>query len=224
MFNNITIHTHNSNRGRKTGFPNYKNDIVLNVIGDILPIGMEAWKIVADRYKTASGEVKLREYGDVKRHFYENLCDKGRKPTGSAAPKPESQKALEIYRRILQRENAAAIGADEQESEDEGSEDDSEGSNEGNDTEFNSQELITSVSSQMYSCMQSTRAHGYGAPRKKVKSLVPFTSPLNGDSKSKNSSNRNEKRGTLAGAITSMVECMVVKADSSKGANEVWRS
>jgi hypothetical protein len=49
----------------------------------------------------SSEEVKIREYCDLASYLGE-LCGKGRKLTGSAAaPKPESQRALEIYRRLL---------------------------------------------------------------------------------------------------------------------------
>jgi hypothetical protein len=62
------------------------------------------------RYKEAAGETTVRDHVDIKRHFYQVLCDRNRKPTGSAAPKPMVVRAQGIQALILQKENAGAYG------------------------------------------------------------------------------------------------------------------
>ena len=41
-------------KGKKVGTPNYKNEVLLNLIEFYLPAGNEQWKIVAQRYQKVS--------------------------------------------------------------------------------------------------------------------------------------------------------------------------
>ena len=43
-------------KGKKVGTPNYKNEVLLNLIEFYLPAGNEQWKIVAQRYQEVSKE------------------------------------------------------------------------------------------------------------------------------------------------------------------------
>ena len=99
-------------KGRAVGVPNYKNDLLINVIEAILPDGAIQSKLVATRYKEVSGEVEERDSHDIKRHFTtnKNLCDNGRKVTGSAAPKPSVARCQEIWRKILKKSSATNCG------------------------------------------------------------------------------------------------------------------
>ena len=76
-------------KGRGTGVPNYKNDVLLTMIKAILPNCSTEWDTVCKRYKIASGEKVDRDNHDIKRHFmiHKSLCDNNRKVTGSAAQK-----------------------------------------------------------------------------------------------------------------------------------------
>jgi hypothetical protein len=56
-------------KGKKVGTPNYKNEVLLNLIEFYLPAGNEQWKIVAQRYQEVSKEAFLRYHDDIKRHF-----------------------------------------------------------------------------------------------------------------------------------------------------------
>ena len=69
------------------------------------PIGM--W-----RYQKASGEKDLRENHDIKRHFvtHKSLCDKGKKVTGSSAPKPSVARSQTIWQKILRKFVASNCG------------------------------------------------------------------------------------------------------------------
>jgi hypothetical protein len=93
-----------STKGKKTGTPNYKNDMLLNCIDIILPAGPEGWKTVASRYQIVSGEAVLRFYDDVRRHFFTKLCKNGKRQTGlnnKSVPLPQVARAQEIYRKML---------------------------------------------------------------------------------------------------------------------------
>ena len=70
--------------GRKAGLPNYKAELLLEVIEEIRPIGTLGWQQVARKYKDESHEEVLRNFEDVKRQFTSVLANYGRpKPTGN---------------------------------------------------------------------------------------------------------------------------------------------
>ena len=87
-------------KGRAVGVPNYQNDLFINCVEAILPDGALQWTMVAQRYHQVSGEKELRENHDLKRYFttHKNLCDNGKKVTGSSAPKPQVARCQMIFR------------------------------------------------------------------------------------------------------------------------------
>ena len=52
--------------GRSGGVPNYKNDILIDVVELYLPRGLEAWREVALAYQRESMETVLRRGGDLR--------------------------------------------------------------------------------------------------------------------------------------------------------------
>ena len=106
-------------KGRSAGVPNYKNDLLVNVIEAILPDGPLQWRTVATRYKEASGEADERDPHDLKRHFTtsKNMCDNGKKKTGSSAPKPTVARCQEIWRKMLAKSSATNCGGNPSDSE-----------------------------------------------------------------------------------------------------------
>ncbi len=62
----------------------YKANILIEIVREILPASAAAWKNVALLYQARSGEQLLRDPDYIKRHWYEKLCNKGMKPTGSS--------------------------------------------------------------------------------------------------------------------------------------------
>ena len=106
-------------KGRSAGVPNYKNDLLINVIEAILPDGPLQWRTVATRYKEASGEADERDPHDLKRHFTtsKNMCDNGKKKTGSSAPKPTVARCQEIWRKMLAKSSATNCGGNPSDSE-----------------------------------------------------------------------------------------------------------
>jgi len=113
--------------GKRAGTPNYKNELLLNVVELVLPSGAEQWKIVAQRYQQSSGEAFLRFYDDVRIHFNEKLCKKNQRQTrinNKSAPLPYVARAQEIQRKILINEAAMNLGADNENDEDDDDDDD----------------------------------------------------------------------------------------------------
>ena len=71
--------------GRKT--PNYKSNILLEVIRGVEPASKIGWERLALEYKEKSQEGVLRDYQNIKRHFIQKMCNSNKKITGEAAAK-----------------------------------------------------------------------------------------------------------------------------------------
>jgi hypothetical protein len=67
---------------RTKGSVNYKYDVLINIINELLPNGEVAWEAVCTAYFTQSKEKALRNTTDVMKHWIENLCNNMQKPTG----------------------------------------------------------------------------------------------------------------------------------------------
>ena len=52
---------------RRTGVPNYQNNILIRIVERLLPNGNEGWRLVALAYKEESGEENLRLVDDLKK-------------------------------------------------------------------------------------------------------------------------------------------------------------
>ena len=116
-------------RGRGTGVPNYKNDVLITIVEAILPNCSAEWETVCRRYKIASEERVDRDAHDVKRHFmiHKSLCDSNKKVTGSAAPKPSVARCQAIFMKICRKGSAGCYGdGDEEETNDSDSGEDDE--------------------------------------------------------------------------------------------------
>jgi hypothetical protein len=62
--------------------PNYKNDILIDIVKSILPQGLEAWLLVAAMYQHKSGETTLCCGEDLCNNWNKKLCNRMQKPTG----------------------------------------------------------------------------------------------------------------------------------------------
>jgi hypothetical protein len=67
---------------RTKGSVNYKNNVLINIINELLPNGEVAWEAVCTEYFTQSTEKALRNTTDVRKHWIKNLCNNMQKPTG----------------------------------------------------------------------------------------------------------------------------------------------
>jgi hypothetical protein len=90
--------------GRKKGAVNYKNDLLISIIAEILLSSEYGWQAVAAAYQEVSKEETIRETDDVKRHWVKNLCNGMNKPTGRRGePSDRIHKCISIKRLILNK-------------------------------------------------------------------------------------------------------------------------
>ncbi len=68
--------------GRARGVPNYKNDIIINIVEQLLPHGLEVWWQVAAEYQRESGETTLHQGEDLQENWNKKLWNCMQKPTG----------------------------------------------------------------------------------------------------------------------------------------------
>jgi hypothetical protein len=99
---------------RAKGKANYKADLFIQVVQEKLPNGAQAWQEVAALYHHRSGELILRDYEDVKRHWTEKCCNKFKKPTGDPGDPKTSVilRCQRIQERILAKTASSIMGVD----------------------------------------------------------------------------------------------------------------
>ncbi len=67
---------------RRKGTVNYKNDVLIEIVGEILPNGEYGWQAVANAYQVTTNEETICNTADPKKHWMRNLCNNMKKPTG----------------------------------------------------------------------------------------------------------------------------------------------
>ena len=103
--------------GRSGGVPNYKNDILIEVVELYLPRGLEAWREVALAYQRESMETVLRRGEDLRDNWNKKLCNRMQKPTGKPGVNTDRIfRCIEIERRIQDEAAAAILGVESAES------------------------------------------------------------------------------------------------------------
>lgn len=109
--------TRGGRSGRPLGAPNYKNDILIEIVERYLPQGLEAWNAVAAQYQVESNELTLRRGEDLRENWNKKLCNRMQKPTGKPGVNTDRIfRCIEIERRIQAEAAAAILGADSAES------------------------------------------------------------------------------------------------------------
>ena len=104
-------------RGQSSGTPNYRNDILINIVEQQLPQGLEAWRNVACLYQNAAKEKELRRGEDIRDNWVRKLCNNFKKPTGKPGNITDRiYHCLAIERRIQRKASAAILGASSGES------------------------------------------------------------------------------------------------------------
>ena len=61
--------------GRPPGARNYRNDILIDIVDKMRPIGLEAWKAVAAAYMVDAAEESPRDAKDLRDHWVKKLCN-----------------------------------------------------------------------------------------------------------------------------------------------------
>jgi hypothetical protein len=110
----------------RVGAKNYKNDVLILIIAEILPNGEYGWEAVAIAYQKQSREPSKRNTDDIKRHWIRNLCKSLKKPTRK--PGKANDRILRCIaneRKIMEKTHSGLLGIMESDAEDRG--DDEEG-------------------------------------------------------------------------------------------------
>jgi hypothetical protein len=76
------IRQFNVTMARTKGSVNYKNNLLINIINELLPNGEVAWEAVCTAYLTQLQEKVLRNTTAVRKHWIKNLCNNMQKPAG----------------------------------------------------------------------------------------------------------------------------------------------
>jgi len=103
--------------GCSGGVPNYRNNILINVVEEYLPQGLEAWRGVALPYQQESMESTLCQGEDLWDNWNRKLCNRMQKPTGKPGVLSDRiYRCIAIECRIQDEANAAMLGTDSAES------------------------------------------------------------------------------------------------------------
>ena len=90
---------------------NYKNNLLISIIEELLPNGELGWQAVAAEYQKASKEDCERDSTDVKKHWIKNLCNGMKKPTGSTGENNDRvHRCIAIEKLILDKTNSGLLG------------------------------------------------------------------------------------------------------------------
>jgi hypothetical protein len=66
----------------KKGSVNYKNELLIDIVADVLPNGEYSWQTVSLAYPEQLKEEILCNSADMKKHWIKVLCNGMKKPTG----------------------------------------------------------------------------------------------------------------------------------------------
>jgi hypothetical protein len=112
---------------RAKGAKNYKNDLLIPIVVEILPNGEFGWAAVALAYQEQAQENDPHNTDDLKCHWIKNLCQNMKKPTGKPGKNSDrTHRCIAIERKIMEKTQAGMMGIQESEDEDRGDEGDEE--------------------------------------------------------------------------------------------------
>jgi hypothetical protein len=93
------------------GSVNYKNDVLINIINELLANGEVAWETVCTAYFTQSKEKTLRTMTDVRKHWIKNLCNNMQKPTGRTGENGDPiHRCMLIEKKFMKKTHSGMIG------------------------------------------------------------------------------------------------------------------
>ncbi len=121
---------------RQVGARNYKNDVLISIISEILPNGEYGWEAVAIAYQEQSREECKRDTNDLKRHWIHNLCKGMKKPTGQpGAANDWVLWCIAIEQKILEKTHSGLLGIPDSDAEEKVDEEEG-GGDAGNETSW----------------------------------------------------------------------------------------
>jgi hypothetical protein len=91
--------------GHCKGAKNYKNEVLICCVLDILPNGKYGWQAVALACQEAAQEDEVRNTDDLKKHWIKNLCNEMQKPTGRQGGDTSDRimRCIAIRKKILEK-------------------------------------------------------------------------------------------------------------------------
>jgi hypothetical protein len=95
------------------GAVNYKNDLLINIISEILPNGDYEWQDVSFAYPEQSKEEIPRNTDDLKRHWMKTICNKmKKKPMGKPGRGVNDRiyQGISIEKKILNKTHLGMLG------------------------------------------------------------------------------------------------------------------
>jgi hypothetical protein len=104
---------------RAKGAKNYKNDLLIPIVAEILTNGEFGWSAVDLAYQEQAREDDPRNTDDLKRHWVKNLCQNMKKPTGRPGENSDRMhRCIAIERKMMEKTHAGMMGIEESEDED----------------------------------------------------------------------------------------------------------
>ena len=101
------------------GAKNYKNDLLIPIVAEILPTGDYGWSAVALAYQEQAREDEPHNTDDLKRHRVKNLCQNMKKPMGRPGENSDrTHRCIAIECKIMEKTHAGMMRIEESEDED----------------------------------------------------------------------------------------------------------
>ena len=95
----------------RKGSVNYKNQLLIPIVSELLSNGDFGWQAVAVAYQEKNKEEFLRESADLKKHWVRILCNGMKKPTGKqGAPGDRIHQCIAIEREKLDKTHSGMVG------------------------------------------------------------------------------------------------------------------
>ena len=83
--------------GRKRGVANYNYQIVYEMVKKVRPETSKGWNLVAQDYQNHLQEEYLRDGSDIKRTFFNKMCNGFKKVTGLSQPAQLTHKSQLLW-------------------------------------------------------------------------------------------------------------------------------
>jgi len=104
---------------RAKGAKNYKNDLLIPIIAEILPNGEYGWSAVALAYQEQAQEDDPHNTDDLRRQGVKNLCQNMKKPAGRPGENSDhTHRCIAIECKIMEKTHAGMMGIEESKDED----------------------------------------------------------------------------------------------------------
>ena len=106
------------------GAKNYKNDVLIPIIAEILPNEEYGWEAIALAYQDQTRESTKQDTNDLKWHWIHNLCQSMKKPMGKLGENTDRVlRCIAIEQKIMDKTYSGMLGIEENDNEEKEEED-----------------------------------------------------------------------------------------------------